>query len=286
VSPLTDDLRDAVHTLRVLAAIVEHGSFAAAAQRLGLTPSAVSKTIARAEARLGVRLLQRTTRRVGLTEAATEYLARGREILHELTALERDLVEASGSLRGRVRIAAPTVYGALAVAPVLARVQRAHPELRIELRCEDRRVDLVAEGVDLAVRFLEKPPLEMVATWLHDDERGLFAGPGYPAPDTPEALPGHALLRYGSEAGPTSVFWSDNVLAVREAARAGAGIAELPRYLAAEDVARGTLIEVLPGTLSSQRSVWLVHLPARLPRRVRVVREALIGALACRQEGS
>ena len=103
MSSVPDDLRDTVHTLRVLAAIVEHGSFAAAAQALQLTPSAMSKAMARAEARLGVRLLQRTTRKVGLTEAAADYLVRGREILQELEALEGSLQDASRQVKGARR---------------------------------------------------------------------------------------------------------------------------------------------------------------------------------------
>lgn len=279
----SDDLRDTVHTLRALTAIAETGSFTRAAERMGQTPSAISKTIARAEQRLGVRLVQRTTRRAQLTADAAQYLARGRELLGELAALESSLVDRSTTMRGRVRISAPSVYGALFVAPVVAAVRRDHPELRIDLRCEDRMVDLVSDGVDVAVRFLSAPPEGLVAKPLHDDDRGLFASTAYlrahAAPRTLAELDRHARLHYGAPRA-EAAFASDSVLAVREAARAGAGIAELPRYLAAEDLAHGALVEVLPGTMPARRRVYAVYLPARpQAARVRVVIERLIAAL-------
>lgn len=281
-----DDLRDTVHALRALAAIHETGSFTRAAERLSQTPSAISKTIARAEQRLGVRLVARTTRQVQLTGDAAQYLARGRELLGELAGLETSLVDRSSAVRGRVRISAPTVYGALFVAPVVAAVRRDHPELRVDLRCEDRLADLIGDAVDVAVRFLAAPPDGVVAKLLHDDDRGLYASKAYlrahPAPSAAD-LAGHAVLHYGAPRA-DAAFASDSVLAVREAARAGAGIAELPRYLAADDVTDGTLVEVLAGTLATRRKVYLVTLPARpVPARVRVVIDALVAALGQRK---
>ena len=294
---MTDDIRETVHALRALGAIADTGSFVAASKRLQLTASAVSKVIARAESRLGVRLVQRTTRRVQLTEAATEYLKEGRALLGQLTALEDALVERTTSVKGLVRVAAPSMYGALAVAPVLAAVQQEHPHLRIDLRCDDRLVDLVAEGIDFAIRFLPQPPAGVYARVLHDDVRALFAAPGYlrqrPAPTRIADLSQHALLRYGPGAGPlvwtfgvdhepvraTPHFSSDSIIAVREATLAGVGIAELPVAFAARHVAEGRLVEVLPGTVPTRRRVYAVYLSRRMPSRVRTVLDALATSL-------
>ncbi|MFT3774422.1 MAG: LysR family transcriptional regulator [Minicystis sp.] len=297
------DLRETVHAIRVLLAVTELGSFSAAAEKLNLTPSAVSKAVTRAEARLGARLVQRTTRSVRLTDLGEGYVARGRQLVGDLWELEAEIGDRGGAMRGPLRVAAPATYGAVRVAPVIAQFQREHPEVRVSLRCDDRVHDLVAEGFDVAIRMLAEPPAEVVARALADDRRGLYASPGYlkkhRAPKGVDALGDHALLRYG--AGEGSIDWSlregdmtkrlraaaafssDSVLAVREAARAGLGIAELPEYLAAEDAAGGALVEVLPGVVPTRRRVYAVYLPSRYqPARVRALLDRLARGLGAR----
>jgi DNA-binding transcriptional LysR family regulator len=148
----------------------------------------------------------------------------------------------------------------------------------VQLKCEDRLVDMVIERIDVAVRILSAPPAEFVARALTEDRRGLYASPAYVrgarAPRTLDDLASHALITYSG--GPTMqrcgrvVFATDSILAAREAARGGLGIAELPDYLARDDAAAGTLREVLPGAVPATRKIYALFLPSPyLPPQVR-----------------
>jgi DNA-binding transcriptional LysR family regulator len=273
--------------LQLLVAIADGGSFTAAGARLGLTPSAVSKGVVRVEARLGVRLVQRTTRRVALTEAGEAYVARGRQLIAELEGLERETSSRDKAIRGTLRVSAPTVYGSVKVAPVLVELSRKHPALDVHLKCEDRLVDMVVERIDVAVRMVSTLPAEFVARPLADDRRGLYASPAYlrraHTPKTLDDLGAHAVIAYSGAPNRLrrgrAVFATDSILAAREAARGGLGIAELPDYLAHDDVAAGALREVLPGTLHATRKIYALYLPSRhLPPQVRAVIDLLVRA--------
>lgn len=279
------DVAEATHGLQLLVAIADAGSFTAAGARLGLTPSAVSKAVTRVEARLGVRLLQRTTRRVGLTDAGEAYVARGRQLIADFEGLEREMSSRDDTMRGTLRVSAPTVYGSVKVAPLLVALARKHPALDVQLKCEDRLVDMVIERIDVAVRILSALPAEFVARALTEDRRGLYASPAYlrgaRAPRTLDDLASHALITYSS--GSTMrrrgrvVFATDSILAAREAARGGLGIAELPDYLARDDAAAGALREVLPGAVPATRKIYALYLPSRyLPPQVRALVELLV----------
>lgn len=278
------DFGEMAHGLQLLVAIADGGSFTAAAARLELSPSAVSKAVTRVERRLGVRLLQRTTRRVAFTDAGEAYLARGRKLMAELEGLERE-TSARDAMRGTLRVSAPMVYGSLKVAPLLCAFAREHPALDVQLRCEDRLVDLVVERIDVAVRMLSELPAEFVARALTEDRRGLYASPAYlrraPGPKALDELAGHAVIAYSAGArGPRRgrvVFATDSILAAREAALAGLGIAELPHYLARDAVAAGGLREVLPGAVQATRKIYALYLPSRhLPPQVRAFVEVLV----------
>ncbi len=279
------DVADAAHGLQLLVAIADGGSFTAAGARLGLTPSAVSKAVTRVEARLGVRLLQRTTRRVAFTDAGEAYVARGRRLIADFEALERETSSRDDTMRGTLRVSAPAVYGSVRVAPVLVALARKHPALDVQLKCEDRLVDMVIERIDVAVRILSTLPGEFVARPLTEDRRGFYASPAYlrsaRAPKTLDDLASHALITYSG--GPTMmrrgrvVFATDSILAAREAARGGLGIAELPDYLAHEDTAAGALRAVLPGAVPATRKIYALYLPSRyLPPQVRALVDLLV----------
>jgi DNA-binding transcriptional LysR family regulator len=279
------DVADATHGLQLLVAIADSGSFTAAGARLGLTPSAVSKAVARVEARLGVRLIQRTTRRVALTDAGEAYVARGRQLIADLDALERETSSRDDTVRGTLRVSAPAVYGSVKVAPLLVALARKHPGLDVQLKCEDRVVDMVIERIDVAVRILATLPAEFVARPLADDRRGLYASAGYlrgaRAPKTLDNLASHALITYSGGSSLLRrgrvVFATDSILAAREAARGGLGIAELPEYLARDDVAAGALREVLPGAVPATRKIYALYLPSRyLPPQVRAFVDLLV----------
>lgn len=283
---------DAAHGLQLLVAIADGGSFTAAGARLGLTPSAVSKGVMRVEARLGVRLLQRTTRRVAFTDAGEAYLARGRQWIADFEAIEREASSRSATIHGTLRVSAPAVYGSLKVAPVLAALARKHPALDVHLKCDDRLVDMVVERIDVAVRILSTLPAEFVARPLGEDRRGLYASPAYlrgaRAPKTLDDLAAHAVIAYTGAPAPLRrgrvVFATDSILAAREAARAGLGIVELPDYLARDDAAAGSLREVLPAAVQAARKIYAVYLPSRhLPPQVRAFVELLVQDAAPRR---
>src|SRR5580704_5870388 len=128
-SALPRDAGDAARSLQILVAVADLGSFTAAGERLALTPSAVSKAVARTEARLGVQLVKRTTRRVAFTDRGEAYVAHARRVLAEIEAIERDAASREGAVRGVVRVSAPAVYGAVKVAPLMVALQREHPTL-------------------------------------------------------------------------------------------------------------------------------------------------------------
>ena len=284
-------IHESAQGLQLLVAIADGGSFTAAGARLGLTPSAVSKAVTRVEARLGVRLLQRTTRRVAFTDAGAAYVARGRQLLADFERLDRETSSRGDTVRGTLRVSAPAVYGSLEVAPLLAALARKHPALDVQLACEDRLVDMIIERIDVAVRILSTLPAEFVARPLAVDRRGLYASPAYlrgaRAPKTVEDLARHSLVTYsGGSSAPRRgrvVFATDSILAAREAARAGLGIAELPEYLAQSDVAAGALREVLPGSVPTTRKIYALYLPSpHLPPQVRAFVELLVRAAKSR----
>jgi DNA-binding transcriptional LysR family regulator len=281
----SSDAADAAHGLQLLVAIADGGSFTAAGARLGLSPSAVSKAVTRVEKRLGVRLLQRTTRRVAFTEAGEAYIARGRQLMADFEALERETSARDGTMRGTLRVSAPAVYGSSRVAPLLVAFARKHPAVDVHLRCEDRQVDMVAERIDVAVRILSALPAEFVARALTEDRRGLYASPAYlrraRAPTTVEDLASHAVIAYSGapvvQARGRVVFATDSILAAREAARGGLGIAELPDYLARDDLAAGALREILPDARRATRKIYALYLPTRyLPPQVRAFIDLLV----------
>ena len=285
------DAGDAARALQILVAIADLRSFSAAAERLSLTPSGISKAVARAEARLGVQLVKRTTRKVALTDHGEAYLEPGRRVLAEIEQLDRDAASRDGAVRGVLRVSAPAVYGALKVAPVMVALGREHPALEVHLRCSDGLLDLVAERIDVAVRILASPPAELVARAVADDARGLYASLSYleraSAPETVEDLAGHATITYGGEPAALStwkrgpvVFATDNVLAAKEAALGGLGLVALPHYLASDEVAAGRLSEVLPGAVPATRRVFVLHLPSPFqPPSVRACVNALTRGL-------
>ncbi len=282
------DAADAARGLQLLVAIADGGSFTAASARLGLSPSAVSKAVTRIEERLGVRLLQRTTRRVAFTDAGEAYVARGRKLIVDLEGLERETSSRNArddTLRGTLRVSAPTVYGSVKVAPLLVALAGKHPALDVHLKCEDRLVDMIVERIDVAVRVLSALPAEFVARPLTEDRRRLYASPAYlrraHTPTTLDELASHAVIAYSGGATTMRrgrvVFATDSILAAREAVRGGLGIAELPDYLARDDVAAGSLREVLPGSLPVTRKIYALYLPSRhLPPQTRAFIDLLV----------
>ncbi|KND56995.1 Transcriptional regulator, LysR family [Candidatus Burkholderia verschuerenii] len=248
--------------------VVEAGSFALAAERLDLTRSAVGKSIARLETRLGVRLLHRTTRSQALTDEGQGYYERCLRALAELEAAEADLEAGRLEPRGRLRVSVPLALGHFCVPPVLFDLARRHPQLQIDISFGDRRVDLIEEGFDLAVRIGALPDSPtLVARRLGMQHVSFGASPAYleehGTPRTLDDLEAHRGI--GLSVAGTVVSWDvtepdgrprrvplrpqlsmDDIQAVAGAVIDGHGIAWLPCWLLARYVRSGHLVAVLP----------------------------------------
>jgi LysR family transcriptional activator of dmlA len=170
---------DAFSDLAFFALLMKHGSLAAAAQQLGVTPPSVSKRLSALEARLGVRLLHRTTRRISLTPEGETYLVEGTRVLAELEALERTVAGARATPKGLLKISATLGFGRQHIAPLLSKFSRAFPEVDVQLHLGDRPVNLVEQGFDAAVRFGELPDARLSARRLAHNRRVLCAAPSY-----------------------------------------------------------------------------------------------------------
>jgi DNA-binding transcriptional LysR family regulator len=287
-----------VRGMMALVAIADSGSFAGAAGDLGLTASAVSKLVTRMEARLKLRLIHRTTRRVRLTELGLLYCERARRVIEELDTSERELETLDPEPKGSITITAPVVLGRARVLPVVIAFQQRYPHVRMLFDATDRVIDLIEEGVDVAVRTTAEPPPAMVARKLDDDVRLLCASPAYVArmgaPKTLADLARHECLpcridgepapwRFKSSAsGPArNVPVAGRLLltdshSIRDAALAGLGIADLPAYLVARDLEQGGLVRVLEEFPRVQRGIYVLYAPSPFtPSKVRLFVEAL-----------
>jgi DNA-binding transcriptional LysR family regulator len=289
---------EVVRGMMALVAIADSTSFAGAAQDLGLTASAVSKLVSRMEARLKIRLVHRTTRRVRLTELGLLYCERARRVLEELDTSERELQHLDPAPKGTLTITAPVVLGRARVLPVVMAFQRRHPDVRVLFDATDRVVDLIQERVDVAVRTVAEPPAAMVARKVDDDVRVLCASPAYLAqrgsPKTLADLARHECLpcrvdgtpapwRFkAATGGPARSITVDGRLhlsdshSIRDAALAGLGIADLPRYLVEHDLEQGALVCVLESFPRVVRGIYVVYAPSPFtPAKVRL----FVGAL-------
>jgi DNA-binding transcriptional LysR family regulator len=277
---------DYLGDVEVFIAVVEHGSFTAGAVALSTTPSVLSRSVSRLEVRLGRQLLQRTTRRVSLTEAGRLYLEQARAAFSLLDEAGRDAQGQEGELTGRVRLSVPTTYGHYRLPPLLARFARQYPQVQVELNITNRNVDLVAEGFDLAIRLGQLPDSGLVARKLEDAALLLVASPDYlqrmGTPRTLEELQRHLCLpfvmpRTGRLApwvfrdGGADVDWlpassiktSDDVLGVVSLAERGMGICQSYEFIVRERMQRGQLIEVLPQYRGRSRPFSVIYAPHR-----------------------
>jgi len=186
--------------MQTLVAVVDAGSFVKAADSLGLSKAAVSRYVADLEARLGVRLLQRTTRRLSLTEAGQVFYTRSKELLAGVDEAEAELTSRSGAASGLLRINAPVTFGILHLAPLWGLFRSQYPDVALDLTLADRVVDLVEEGYDMAIRIATLPSSTLVSKRLASTRMLLCASPAYLAahgtPLHPRELAGHAVIAY------------------------------------------------------------------------------------------
>jgi DNA-binding transcriptional LysR family regulator len=290
---------DHLSGMAVFATVVEAASFTEAARRLGLSKAAVSKTVARLEERLGARLLNRTTRRLALTEVGSAFFESCQRILTEAEEAERQVGQLNAQPRGTLRVNAPMSFGVTHLAPLLADFLGPHPDLSVDLTLNDRFVDLVEEGFDVAVRIGELADSSLIARRLATSRRVLVAAPSYLAarrrPLSLDDLKDHELLGYSYQqsgdswrfAGPNGPRMvplrprvrANNGDALRQAAIGGLGIALLPTFIVAGDCGAGTLVELAVDADLSDIAIYAVYPHSRhLSAKVR----AFIDYLALR----
>lgn len=278
--------------------VVEAGSLSAAADRLGIAKSAVSRRLAELENRLGAQLLNRTTRRLSLTDSGRAYYQRCLGILADLEEAEQAVTTAHGGLRGTIRLAAPLSFGILHLAPALDGFLEEHPELTLDLDLSDHTVNLLGEGADLAVRIGHLADSSLVARRLAPVGLRVCASPAYlerhGEPTRPEDLTAHQGLSYSHI--PESQQWqfrqkdgtwmtvrlparlrANNGDVLMQAAIDGLGVAVLPSFLCHEAIETGLLRPILRGWPMHEAAAYVLYPAQRhLPRRVRVLIDYLV----------
>jgi DNA-binding transcriptional LysR family regulator len=280
--------------------VVERGSFTAAAKQLGVPVSSVSRAVAHLEEDLGVRLLHRTTRKLSLNDSGRVFFQRMQAAVAEAEAARRAVGGFATEPRGVVRITAAAGAGGQRFARMIAKIAARYPDISIDLSVTSRVVDLVSEGIDLAIRGGMLHDSSLVARKIADSELRLFAAPSYlqqnGQPRTPAALASHACLTYGPRSlhpalrltGPHGkktipvrvAFSCDDMSFLREAAIAGLGIALLPGELVGAALATARLRRVLPRWGVPGGGLFLVWPSQKLvPAHVVAVREMLIEEL-------
>ena len=284
--------------------VMEAGSFARAAERVGLPKAALSRRITALEQRLGERLLMRSTRWLVITGFGVEVLERARRLRDEMEGVAALGASQIGPLRGRLRVSMPPgAFSEKTLTPVLMSFASQHPQVQLELDVSARPVDLLREKFDLALRVSWKLPDDstLVARPLCKVPVGLYASPDYLArrgtPTTPQALEHHACVQFlirdnegvpwqlerGKEVWchtPTGSASTNSVAMIHSAALEGLGIAPLPQDLVADSETQGTLVRVLPDWIHAAPTVWAV-MPGRhlVPGRTRALLNMLVAAL-------
>jgi DNA-binding transcriptional LysR family regulator len=276
-------MRPSLDDLYLFCRIVETRSLRAAATEIGIDPSNVTRRLSAIEARLGVRLVTRSRVRSAATEAGQLYYRSVKDLLERLDALEDEVTGATTDPRGRLRVAAPSVFGARHVAPWLHELQVRSPRLEIDLVLADRPVDLVEQGIDVAVRIGKLPDSSLAATKLGSMRTAVVAARKYLVrrgiPTSPDDLAAHAYVKHAGLQddelvfeGPRqrtvtvtcrSRFTVSSILGVLEAVIAGAGFNAGPLWLYADAIARGDLVHLMPHWRPPSSAIHALVLPGR-----------------------
>jgi DNA-binding transcriptional LysR family regulator len=272
---------DQLSALRAFCRVVEAGGFSAAAAGLNVSHTVMSKQVRQLEGLLGAQLLNRTTRRLALTEAGQAYYERARRILDDLHDADLAVSRHQAVPRGVLRVNAPMAFGTLDMAQWLPGFMARYPELKVDLVCNDRFVDLIEEGFDVAVRLArEMPDSSLMARKLATTDTMLVASPAYlkrcGTPEMPEDLAHHNCLTYTLVARPnewifsspdgrhvtvtiSGSFQSNTGIALRSAALGGVGIATAASFIVHDDLERGDLVQVLPAYRMRPRDIYAVY---------------------------
>jgi len=292
---------DRLDAMQLFVRVAELGSFAAAAQQIGVARSVVTRQIAGLEAHLGIKLMARSTRRLTLTSAGTAYLEKCRVILNLVEAAETGIAEERQTPRGTIRIGLPLTFGLKRLAPLLLEFARRYPEVMLDMNYSDERVNLIEEGIDLSIRITRRLESGDVARRIGTSRLLLLASPEYLArhgtPMHPSELAHHMCLGYTNTGH--SVVWqfsvngqpenfpvrsrlnANNGDVLAEAAAQGMGITCHPDFVAEGFLANGRLVEVLPDFPGPELGIYAM-LPSNrhVPHRVRVLMDTLAERLS------
>ncbi len=271
---------DSLSDVAVFVTVVEAGSFAQAAERLKLSRSVVSKYVSRLEDRLGARLLNRTTRRLSLTEAGRVFFERSRRGLEDIAEAELEVSRLQASPSGVLRVNAPMTFGIQHVAPLLPEFLERCPDVSVEMDLDDRKVDVIDGGFDVALRSAEMEDSSLVARRLAPIRHAIVAAPAYlqrrGTPRTPAELHEHDIITFslqrsaqnwvfvGPDGGAESIavegrLRMNNSLALREALLGGAGITRTPTFLVGKDIRDGRLVPLLPDYRTLEVTLYVVY---------------------------
>ncbi|MEO9899302.1 LysR family transcriptional regulator [Nisaea sp.] len=288
---------DTLTAMKVFCSVVENDSLAGASRTLNVSPSVVSKQLSGLEDRLGVRLLNRTTRRVSLTEVGSAYYERCKRILADVDEAEIAVSQAHSAPRGLLKVTAPTTFAHRHVAPHLPEFLDRYPEVEVQLLVNDRVVDLVDEGIDLAIRIAQLKDSSLIARKLAVNHRMIVASPDYlkkwGQPETPDQLNDHSLITYAPgnpindwhfmvdnqqkilrAKGTLAMNNGDSVL---QTVLSGGGLAMLAAFMAGEHVKSGKLVTLLEDYVREDVPIYAVYPSGRhLSPKVRAFVDFLV----------
>jgi len=271
---------ESLSDIAVFVQVVRDGSFTKAAERLELSRSVVSKYVTRLEERLGARLLNRTTRRLSLTEAGRIFYERSRRGLQDIEEAKAEVSRLQEEPRGILRINAPMSFGILHVAPALREFLLKYPEVSVDMNLDDRKVDVIEEGFDVSVRITDLPDSSLVARRLGPCRHAIVAAQSYlekhGTPQAPEDLQDHNIVSYQYQESATNWHFltpdkkqvtvpvsgsvqMNNSLALREAVLSGIGIMRSPTFLVGKDIETGRLVPLLKNCQTLEVSIYVVY---------------------------
>jgi len=280
--------------IKVFVAVVNAGSFTLAAATLETSRSLISKKLTELEARLGVQLLNRTTRRLSLTEAGEQFFKRCSLSLNDIDQAVDEVLSLSGEPRGRLYVNLPMSFGILHIAPLVGEFVKRYPSIQLDLNFDDRKVEMIEPGFDLSIRIADLKDSSLAAKRLGPCHHVVVASPAYikqyGCPSSPDAIgvPPHLVASYRFQASPVEWHFKDaknnstrvkvapsiianNSLAIREIVLSGTAVARMPTFVVGADLAAGRLVNLFPGLKTSSISIYAVF-PTRenLPNKTRV----------------
>jgi DNA-binding transcriptional LysR family regulator len=289
---------DTLDGMRTIVAAVETGSFTAASERLGFSKALVSKYVGEVESRLGVRLFNRSTRRLALTEAGRSYYDQAIPLLEEFTALVDNVTGEQAAPRGLLRVSVPVTFGEMKLSPLIPRFLEQNPDMQVDLQMSDRMIDMLEEGIDVVIRIGGVDDSSLIAKHIKSLPLILCASPDYldkhTYPTSADCLGKHNCIidsnfRIGkhwpivSPDGRTSSIEvnsrvaANSPRAVKEIAVAGGGIGMIPRFIIEKELDEGVLTEVLPGFSTLEFGLFAIYPHRRyLSRKVRCFIDFLV----------